>query len=351
MRSFFIKIMAIGLAAIAEAGVVAVAGTRADDDRRAEAGAVTLRVLSYNVNDMPSLFGGRSSPRLDYIGEDLARRRAEGTAPHVVLLQEAFTRRGERLVELSGYPHVRKGPGRRDQAEPVTLSRRIYASHYRVPRREPRGVLTNSGLYILSEYPIVEHNVEMFGEDACTGFDCLANKAALHVRIDVPGLAEPLDLLTAHMQANVSSESSPRRRLAAHWRQTDMIRSFLKRVLNGNRRESILAGDFNLHAPIERYDHFVQEIGARNLGLICVQDPDGCVIGRGTTPHELWRYTNDYHFKIEGPNLTITPIHMVRNYDQRFEGRPLSDHLGFEAVYRIEERAVEARSGIYGRDD
>lgn len=336
MGFFLGNIMALALTLSAAAAAAADVGTSAGARNDAGSAAVTLRVLSYNINDMPRLFGGRRSARLDYIGQDLARRRAEGTAPHVVLLQEAFTRRGERLVELAGYPHVRKGPGRHDRAEPARLSRRIYSSHIRVPRREPRGVLTNSGLYVLSEYPIIEHNVEMFGEDACTGFDCLANKAVLHVRIEVPGLDEPLDLLTAHMQANISSESSPKRRLAVHWQQTGIIRNFLKRVLNGSRREAILAGDFNLRAPIERYDHFVQEIGALNLGLICVQDPDGCVIGRGTTPQELWRYTNDYHFKIEGPNLSITPLHMVRNYDQRLDGRPLSDHLGFEAVYRIE---------------
>lgn len=296
---------------------------------------IRLRILSYNVNDLPRLFGGERSARLDHIGRDLARRRAEGTAPDVVMLQEAFTRRGERLVTLSGYPYVVRGPGRRAVNTPRELSRRVHVTHIKVPRRDMGGLLTNSGLYILSEHPVIEHQVEMFGEAACTGFDCLANKALLHVRIAIPGLDEPLDLLTAHMQANILSESKAHRRLDAHWRQTVIIGDFLKRVLNGSGREAILAGDFNLRAPIERYDLFVQEIGAENLGLICARNPEDCEIGAGTMPPELWRYTNDYQFLIAGDNLEIRPVFMTRNYHELLNGHPLSDHLGFEAVYEI----------------
>lgn len=319
---------------------VAAAGGVVEEDVPAPAAeeVIRLRILSYNVNDLPELFGGSSSPRLDHIGHDLARRRAEGTAPDVVMLQEAFTQRSERLVKLSGYPYVVRGPGRRATTTARELSRRVHVTHIKVPRRDMGGFLTNSGLYILSNFPVVEHHVEMFGESACTGFDCLANKAALHVRVAIPGLDEPLDLLTAHMQANIRRESKASRRLDAHWRQTVIIRDFLKRVLQGSRREAILAGDFNLRAPIERYDLFVQEIGARNLGLLCARDFEGCEVGEGTQRPELWRYTNDYHFLIPGDNLDIRPVFMTRNYDELLDGEPLSDHLGFEAVYEIRRK-------------
>ncbi len=334
------------LCGIAVALTLAVGGINpaaAGEDGHGAGDVIRLRVLSYNINDLPRLFGGERSERLDHIGRDLARRRAEGTAPDVVMLQEAFTRRGERLVALSGYPHVVRGPGRRIQLKPRAVSRRVHFTHYKVPRRDTGGYLTNSGLYILSEHPVIAHHVEMFGEAACSGFDCLANKAVLHVRIAVPGLDEPLDLLTAHMQANIRTESKAYRRMEAHWRQTLIIADFLKRVLEGTGREAILAGDFNLRAPIERYDLFVQEIGAENLGLICVRNPESCEIGPGTSPPELWRLTNDYHFLIPGDNLEIVPVFMSRNYHELVNGRPLSDHLGFEAVYEIRrQRASDA---------
>src|SRR5690606_29357630 len=160
---------------LAAAAPAEISGEAPDPAATEPAGdVIRLRILSYNVNDLPRLFGGERSARLDHIGRDLARRRAEGTAPDVVMLQEAFTRRGERLVTLSGYPYVVRGPGRRAVHKARELSRRVHVTHIKVPRRDMGGFLTNSGLYILSEHPLVEHQVEMFGEAACTGFDCLA---------------------------------------------------------------------------------------------------------------------------------------------------------------------------------
>ena len=78
---------------------------------------MTLRVLSYNVNDLPWPLRKKAKSQMKFIGRDLARRRAEGTAPDIVLLQEAFTNRSKKLVKKAGYPYVKR-------ARPAQVGRR-----------------------------------------------------------------------------------------------------------------------------------------------------------------------------------------------------------------------------------
>lgn len=306
------------------------------DPAAADPQPVTLRVLTFNVNDLPRLWGASDAPRLDYIGEDLARRRAAGTAPDVVLLQEAFTERARRLVTLAGYPYVTRGPARKQAAPANRTTFSLSMTHAKSQPFYPTGVVINSGLYVLSRYPIVAHDLRMYGGQTCTGYDCLANKSVLHVKIAVPGLPDPVDIFTTHMQANIEREASARKRLNTHLQQTEIVRAFLREKL-GPQGSAIFAGDFNIRSPIERYDLFVQETGVTNAGLVCVQNPTDCEIGPRTQLEMLWRYTNDYQFLLNGGRYRFTPIYMARNYGDLVNGKPLSDHLGFEAVYRIDQ--------------
>lgn len=294
------------------------------------AGKVTLRVLTYNVNDLPWPLGKKRKKPLKHIGHDLARRLKEGTAPDIVLLQEAFTKNSKKLVKYAGYPYVAKGPGRRkDEGSAKQANGKITL------KNESRGTKSKayvgSGLYVLSRYPIVDKKYELFGH-YCTGGDCMANKAIILVRVQLPGMKAPIDIVTSHMDANSKKKSTPKRRLRAHRKQTLIIKGFLDRF-NGT-RTAIFAGDLNVKNDA-RYDNFVSTLGVINAGRLCIETPAGCRTGRNATAKSLWRSTNDQHFIIEGKDFRVVPVFMERNYDEMFGGKNLSDHLGFEAVYEV----------------
>ncbi len=300
------------------------------DPASASGETVTLRVLSYNVNDLPWPVGKKRKKQLKYIGNELAQRRLDGTAPDVVVLQEAFTDRSKKLIEKAGYPYVIKGPGRRkDKGSTEQAGGKIRM------KAENRGTTSKayvgSGLYVLSRYPIIDTKYELFGH-YCTGGDCMANKAIILVRVQLPGMAAPLDIITSHMDANSKSKGSPKKRLKAHKKQTRIIKGFLDRY-NGS-RSAIFAGDLNVKNDA-RYANFVQTLPVVNAGQLCVETPARCETGDNATPDSLWRSTNDQHFIIEGSDYRIVPVFMERNYDQKYKGKRLSDHLGFEAVYQI----------------
>lgn len=297
------------------------------------AGKVTLRVLSYNVNDLPWPLGKKRKKPMKHIGHDLARRLKEGTAPDIVLLQEAFTKNSKKLVKRAGYPYVAKGPGRRkDNGSAKQADGKITL------KNESRGTRSRayvgSGLYVLSRYPIVDTKYELFGH-YCTGGDCMANKAIILVRVQLPGMKTPIDIVTSHMDANSRKKSTAKGRLRAHRKQTAIIKGFLGQY-NGT-RTAIFAGDLNVKNDA-RYANFVKTLGVVNAGRLCVETPTRCKVGRNATPKSLWRSTNDQHFIIEGSDFRVFPIYMERNYDEKFRGKQLSDHLGFEAVYEVQAR-------------
>lgn len=297
----------------------------------ATAKQMTLRVLSYNVNDLPWPLRKKSKKRLKYIGNDIGRRKGEGTAPDVVLLQEAFTKRSKALLKNANYPYVIKGPGRRKDEGSLGNDKWRTLAEDRGTRSK---AYVGSGLYILSKYPIVERKFELFGDD-CKGNDCFANKAILLARIQLPGFKTPLDIVTSHMNANKTDEASPRALLRTFKKQTRLVRTFLE-TFNGP-RAAILAGDFNV-ANTARYNFFTSTITAVNAGQLCLRWPARCTTGTNATADSLWRNTNDQHFIIEGRDFHIVPIFMERNYEERVKGKRLSDHLGFETVYQVTER-------------
>jgi endonuclease/exonuclease/phosphatase family metal-dependent hydrolase len=305
---------------------IATTAARAQDDVRFE-----LSVMSFNINDLPAPLRSKSSSAMKIIGRDLARRAADGTAPDVVLLQEAFTKRSKKLIREAGYPHVVKGPGPRviDEASRVI--------EYDSPTdREPGGPrraynrLTNSGLYILSRFPIELLEKEVYGND-CSGSDCLANKGIVYARIRIPGHRVPVDIATTHMDSN-SKDASRKARFSAHVQQTGTLLNFLDRMRGG--RTLILAGDLNIRDD-RRYDHFVLQARALNAGTLCLGVGSGCAIDPDTPPQALTRDTNDYHFIFEGTDYRIEPVAMARSYGEKMGGKRLSDHAAFEVTYRL----------------
>lgn len=266
--------------------------------------SIIVKILSYNIKGTPvARFDGYRGARFKAIGESLAARRAQGTQPDAVLIQEAFVGRAKDLRLAAAYPHSVKGPG-------------------------GGGALLNAGLYILSEHPIADERHVAFGKDACSTWDCLANKGAMLARIQIPGLPFTVDLYNTHLQ-------SIKKHDLVRIEQMDIL---LDRLLAPTRvlgNPMIFAGDFNTMPALASYGHFVRNTGLANAGEACLGDTARCRVENSTDPSQLVENTKDQHFYVpENPGVyRVTPIYAVRSYP--LEDR-LSDHLAYEVHYKIE---------------
>lgn len=267
-----------------------------------------LKILTYNVKGLPLI---TDLDRLKRIGEVLAERRRLGDEPDVVVLQEAFVRKAKRVRSRAGYPYVARGP------------------------EEATGVFANaSGLEILSNHPILAGYGRSF--DDCSFPECFVGKSILGVTLALPGVPEPVQVFTTHLQADTRNEAVRRN-------QIDDITAFLTRIPFGQ-EPAIFAGDFNFKPKHASYHKFLREMPVADAGAACLGAAGACeiVLGAGARLDErdVWKTSNDRQFYYQPPasTLRIEPVRVIRNFTEPVdggEGGYLSDHWGYEVHYRI----------------
>lgn len=321
-RSFTSGLMVV-TAALATANVAMSQSTDAE--------APVLRLLSYNINGLPKTLTKGKPPLFNRIAEILRERRAKGTHPQVVLLQEAFDKRTSVIADTTGYKYVYKGPGRRDtsrkgRAHWTQETRKAYAL-----RPDPQKI-AGSGLYILSDYPIVDARFKAFDSDECAGFDCLSNKAIQFARIQTPFSEEPIDIVNSHFNSRSSAKAPGKIVLKAHKKQTDVLVNLLDDYRDNN--SIVIAGDFNTKQD-KRYTYFTGSIDLIDAGEKCLSNRALCTLADGTKEDEILYRTNDKQFYEDSAQVRLQPIWMARNFTEMLDGKPLSDHLGYEVHYRV----------------
>ena len=171
-----------------------------------------LSVLSYNAHGVPWPIARHRKGALRQIGQSLAAMRANGDQPNIVLLQEAFTKPAKRIAALGDYRYAVAGPTRHDRMGAVRnpLTRLFTAREHR-GKGEHDGTIEDSGLLVLSDYPIVDVKRMPYPRFACAGFDCLANKGVVLVRVQIPGSAELVTIIDTHMNSRGASGVAERR--------------------------------------------------------------------------------------------------------------------------------------------
>lgn len=304
------------------------------DWQRGEA-STELSVLSYNVEGLPWPARRNRAPRLDEIGRQLAVLRAEGNAPDIVLLQEVFSTAAARITVDSGYENRVRGPGRRAQRPPTSASADSdLVESRKLFKGERLFRLFSSGLYVLSDFPVVESGSQPFRKRECAGFDCLANKGLQHVRIRMPGVPEPIDLFNTHLNAARAARTSPQRSLLAHNLQIDDTARFVE-----DRRDSrsamILGGDLNMRHNDARFAHFWQVLPYTLVHQYCAEETSGCAVSLSWDGDYPWRDTQDLQAFEDGRLVTVRPVRVKGMFDVPWQGAPLADHDGVLVVYRL----------------
>ncbi|MGH6696266.1 endonuclease/exonuclease/phosphatase family protein [Sphingopyxis sp.] len=310
--------------------------TRLADGRQ----STTLSILIYNVEGLPWPARKHRGPSLDRIGKSLADFRAQGRAPDIVLMQETFTSRAARIGEHTGYANAIGGPKRSDMAkDPAVAGEFVTERRRKKGERGPK--LMRSGLYVLSDFPITEMFREGFARNACAGFDCLAAKGVMLVRVRVPGVPSPIDIFTTHMNAGRAARVPLERSAEAHRYQALQAAQFLDRHHVPN-NPLIIGGDFNMRRNAERFDFFSTAIPYEIVHRWCIEKPATCAVKMSWDGDEPWMDTQDLQAFDNGRRVSVEPIRVEAMFDGSDNGARLSDHDGFLVTYRLSWRAAGA---------
>lgn len=227
-----------------------------------------LSIMTYNVMGLPWPVAFGRDEALGRIADRLAGLRAEGHQPHIVLIQEGFVADAAQFAQRAGYAHVASGPDRMMRsAFPTTANDQAYLRAARWDRGETLNKQLNSGLIILSDYPIVAVDRIAYPAFACAGFDCLANKGAMIAHLRVPGIDRPVAVVNTHLNARKAAGVSIARSLRAFDRQAGLLAGFVARHVPRD-RTLLLGGDLNIGGDAHRIRTFFAHWNRAGLNFV-----------------------------------------------------------------------------------
>lgn len=297
--------------------------------------ATEISVLTYNVRGLPWPIARGRGKALKTIGEELARMRQEGRQPSIVLIQEGFRGEVADLVRASGYRYSAQGPRRHDRpAEPLSPAARAFGLARYVTSGEGWGKLTSAGLYVLSDLPIVDIQRAAYRE--CAGWDCLANKGVMLVRVQLADAPVQVDIVNTHMNAMGASHVPKSRWLAAHKLQTDRFLQFVKDNLRGG--PLLIGGDFNVRNSPERYYYQADARPYKVVSEYCRQAAAGCADAVAPDMPEPWLQSQDLQAFASGGGVEVQPEAAKALFRSAESGGRLSDHDGYLVRYRLSWR-------------
>ena len=299
-----------------------------------------IRVLTYNVEGLPWPARSGRARYLDAIGRQLALDRRNGTGADIVLLQEAFSSAAASAVVASGFPNRVSGPSlgsRRskasDDAPPSLADRR------KVRRGEGIGPVLGSGLWILSDYPVIASANLAFRRGECAGSDCLAKKGVQWARIQIPGVPSALEVFNTHLQSRGASGVSRNRSFAAHRLQLNEVSRFILRHRDQG-HPLIFGGDFNMRNSARRFEQFDLKQPWPLVHRYCSNPHNACRVLASWDGDAPWMDTQDLQGFSSAPAIHVRPVQAETRYDQPWGGSRLADHDGLFVTYQLSWRGT-----------
>lgn len=342
-KLWLVAAVALGIGTVGRAGVERAVVTPALDQR---APTDRINVMTYNVGALPWPLALDRAEAMGRIADRLAALRVEGRAPEVVVLQEAFTEEAQAIGARAGYRYEVQGPAA-GAAQPVAQPLALPGGRQML-RGETIAPVLSSGLIILSDYRITRVRSTAFPTGACAGYDCLANKGALAATLAVPGVSDPVEIVTTHLNSgNPSGRAEPENRLAfaaqmkALSRFVDDGRGRVRRTIQ------IVAGDFNMgHSPARLallagyIKHWKMKpataMGRDKYAALCREDQRGCRGDLAIASNAPLIHSNDWQF-YPGDETRLRPTRREALFTRDPKGlRMLSDHIGFSVSYKFQ---------------
>ena len=313
---------------VAAKAVIAPAPPAVSIDPATGEASVTIRVMTWNVEGLPIPIRFGRAHALEEIGDALASMRARGEAPHILLVQEGFMRGPmERLISRSGYAYVSRGPRAGDEA---AGSAEEMGEPWRL-RGEGLGKVLDGGLYILSDFPILDTQTEAFA--SCAGFDCLANKGVMLARIRIPGAPDPLAVLNTHLNSRSATRAPIARANLAHRAQIDALERFVRDTAREH-EPFIFGGDFNMAGSPQRWSYAVPLEQNAFANAFCLQDTAHCDVSAMPVEEIDPRTRQDQHGFHDGTEIRVRPVRLAMAHSAATDDS-LSDHGAFVVDYRL----------------
>lgn len=290
-------------------------------------GTAQISVLTYNIRGLPWPIALNRGKALREIGRELAAMRREGRQPDVVLIQEGFRDEVAGLFQESGYKYWAQGPDRNERtrfAGGVLAARDVF-------RGEGVGKLLGAGLHVLSDAPIVD--VRSAAYNNCAGFDCLANKGAMLVRVAPAGVPITIDIVNTHMNARGASMAPAARTLPAHNGQVRELSAFLQ----ANREAGapmLMGGDFNIRNSPTRYYYDALARPYTVVSEFCSQPDAACGAGPTDAASEPWLRSQDLQAFSPGA-VRVQPIRSETMFGADDPKRRFSDHDAYLVRYQL----------------
>lgn len=284
-----------------------------------------LSVLTYNVRGLPWPLAADRGRALAAIGRELAALRRQGQQPDVVLIQEGFRREISDLVRESGYRYWAQGPARHER---TAFGGAVIAARDLL-KGEGLGKMAGSGLHVLSDVPILEVRTAAYNN--CAGFDCLANKGAMLVRVQPDWSPTPIDVANTHLNARKASGAPRARTLPAHNGQTEEFAAFL-RAVREPAHPLVVGGDFNIRNSPQRYYYNALERPYAVVSEYCAAPASGCGPNAADAGEPWLR-----HQDLQGFDPGLVRVQPVKS-QFLFEDDPrrsLSDHQPYLVRYRL----------------
>lgn len=287
-----------------------------------------LSIMSYNIKGLPWPIAAGREKAISEIGQRLAAMRSSKVQPHVVLLQEAFGEDANTLGEAAGYRFVVTGP-RSSSSQGLRPLGRAFAEGAQWIKGEESGSLIDSGLAILSDYPVVGIERYAFPEGACAGYDCLAAKGVLVAWIDVPGAREPIAVVDTHLNSRRATRVAKERADRAYAWQAGAVREFLSRVLPSG-APVIIGGDFNTGQVPARLAAVSKPLieGTQIDGLRTVLTEGGVLLDSRREAQRIVDRNKDKILVRDGARVALRPERAWVPFPITSQ-EPLSDHAGF----------------------
>lgn len=307
-----------------------------------DGGNTTLSMMTYNIKGLPWPLAFDRDAALARIAERLRALRERDQQPHIVLLQEAFTPQAAEIARTSDYRYITFGPNRlmRSPIAPAAADQ-AFLHDARWDRGEAMGKQVDSGLIILSDYPIVRVRRLAFPDFACAGFDCLANKGVVIADIQVPGEAAPVVIVNVHLNASKASGVPVARSLAAYARQVDLTARFIASTVPRD-RTLMIGGDMNIGGNAERSRTFFDGFSRHGLTFVAAAQSGAQLALRNTAiripqtrddlSHAMQR-RKDWIFARAGNGTVLIVKGAHVPFGSEGEGPPLSDHFGYVIGY------------------
>jgi len=112
---------------------------------------------------------------------------------------------------------------------------------------------TDSGLAVLSRFPIAEYEFKLFPYSMTYSVDALASKGVLYAKIDLPNMTA-LHGFNTHLNAYYEKNDGPKREIAQKAQIEFMIEFIKEKTRNiGADDKVLLCGDFNCDEPMVKF--------------------------------------------------------------------------------------------------